>query len=261
MDDRHAGSLESAAAVGRSWRKCLSQAIDGKERTGSVTMAGSVPGGGSFRLIETMKWQAGAGYWLLDRHLARLAASAAHFGFACDVGAVRAGLVDLAARLGSGTHRVRLLLAADGGIALGHDAIEAAVSPRMLRLAWATRAVEPDDPFLRHKTTRRDLYEAELARARDAGQADEVLFVNRRGEATEGSWTNLFVEIAGRLCTPPISSGLLPGTFRQSLLDDPAAGVSEAVLRPEDVRRADRLFLGNSVRGLMAAELIDGVHA
>jgi para-aminobenzoate synthetase/4-amino-4-deoxychorismate lyase len=220
-------------------------------------MAGAAPGDGTFQLIETMKWQAGAGYWLLDRHLARLAASAAHFGFACDVAAVQRTLGDLAARLGGGPHRIRLLLAADGAISLGHGAIDAAAAPRTLRLAWASQAIDADDPFLRHKTTRRDLYEAELARVRDAGQADEVLFVNRRGDATEGSWTNLFVQVAGCLHTPPAACGLLPGTFRQSLLDDPAGGVVEAVLRPEDLRRADRLFLGNSVRGLMPARLIE----
>jgi len=209
---------------------------------------------GSFQLIETMKWQAESGYWLLDRHLARLQASAARLGFACDGRAVRAELDTLAARLGSGAHRVRLLLAADGGIVLSHTALDAAALQPKLRVAWASRPVDSEDPLVRHKTTRRDLYDSELAAVK--GEADEVLFVNQRGEVTEGSWTNLFVEIAGRLCTPPVACGLLPGTFRQLLLDDPVAAAVETVLRPEDVRQADRLYLGNSVRGLMPARLI-----
>ena len=206
------------------------------------------------QLIETMRWQSETGYWLLDRHLARLEASAAHFGFACDRGAVQAELGALAARLAGGVHRVRLLLAADGGMVLGHSAIDSAALPPTLRLAWAGRPIDAEDPFLRHKTTRRDLYDSELARVK--GEADEVLFVNQRGEVTEGSWTNLFVEIAGRLHTPPVASGLLPGTFRQLLLDDPVAGVVETALRTEEVRQADHLYLGNSVRGLMPARLI-----
>ena len=209
---------------------------------------------GPFQLIETMKWQAGSGYWLLDRHLARLQASATQLGFACDGRAVRAELGALAARLGSGAHRVRLLLAADGGIVLSHTAIDDAALPPTLRVAWASHPVDSEDPLVRHKTTRRDLYDSELAAVK--GEADEVLFVNQRGEVTEGSWTNLFVEIGGRLHTPPVACGLLPGTFRQSLLDDPVAGVVETVLRPEDVRQADRLYLGNSVRGLMPARLL-----
>jgi para-aminobenzoate synthetase/4-amino-4-deoxychorismate lyase len=206
------------------------------------------------QLIETMRWQVETGYWLLDRHLARLEASAAQFGFACDGAAVRAELRALAARLGGGARRVRLLLAADGGVVLAHVPIDVAGRPPTFRVAWASRPVDSEDPLLRHKTTRRDLYEAELAGAKD--DADEVLFVNQRGEVTEGSWTNLFVEIAGRLCTPPVASGLLPGTFRQLLLDDPIAGVVETVLRPEEVQQADHLYLGNSVRGLMPARLV-----
>ena len=220
-------------------------------------MSGAAAGDWSFRLIETMLWRAGAGYWLLDRHLERLAASAAHFEFACDLSAVRGALANQAGWLGEGAHRVRLLLGAEGGIAISHARIDSAAPTGPLRLAWANRPVDAADPFLRHKTTRRDLYETELAAARGGRQADEVLFVNQRGEVTEGSWTNLFVEIAGRLLTPPVVAGLLPGTFRQSLLDDPAAGLVEATLRPEDVRRADRLFLGNSVRGLVPARLVE----
>jgi para-aminobenzoate synthetase / 4-amino-4-deoxychorismate lyase len=211
---------------------------------------------GPFQLIETMKWQAETGYWLLDRHLARLGASAAQLGFACDGAAVRAELGALAARLGGGVHRVRLLLAADGGIALGHTVLDDAALPPPLRVAWASRPVDSEDPLLRHKTTRRDLYDTELARVKGEG-GDEVLFVNQRGEVTEGSWTNLFVEIGGRLHTPPVASGLLPGTFRQSLLDDPATGLVETVLQPEEVRQAGRLYLSNSVRGLMPARLVE----
>ena len=206
------------------------------------------------QLIETMKWQAGSGYWLFDRHLARLEASAAQLGFACDGGEVRAELGALAVRLGSGAHRVRLLLATDGGIVLSHTPIDKAALPPTLRVAWASRPVDSEDPLVRHKTTRRDIYDSELAAMK--GEADEVLFVNQRGEVTEGSWTNLFVEVSGRLCTPPVACGLLPGTFRQLLLDDPVAGVVEAVLTPEEVRQADRLYLGNSVRGLMPARLV-----
>ena len=217
-------------------------------------MAEDSRAGEPLQLIETMRWQAETGYWLLDRHLARLEASAAHFGFACDRAAVRAELDALAARLGGGAYRVRLLLATDGGIVLGHTAIDSAALPPTLRLAWASRPIDAEDPFLRHKTTRRDLYDSELAGVK--GEADEVLFVNQRGEVTEGSWTNLFVEIAGQLHTPPVASGLLPGTVRQSLLDNPVAGLVETVLRPDDLRQADRLYLGNSVRGLMPARLV-----
>jgi para-aminobenzoate synthetase/4-amino-4-deoxychorismate lyase len=80
--------------------------------------------------------------------------------------------------------------------------------------------------------------------------------MNERGELTEGSFTNLFVERGGLLLTPPVSCGLLDGTLRRALLADPARPAAEAVLYPEDLDTADRVYLGNSVRGLMRAEML-----
>ena len=207
----------------------------------------------TFQLIETMLWRRGEGYRLLDRHFARLAASAAHFGFRSDPVAIHDSLNDLAATLAADAHRVRLLLAADGALSLSHEPIDASARATPLVVGWACRPVDSRDPLLRHKTTRRALFEEELARGRMKDGAEEVLFVNERGEVTEGSWTTLFVEIAGRLVTPPLAAGLLPGTLRQELLE--TTGLAERILRPRDVSAADRIFMGNSVRGLMAARL------
>jgi para-aminobenzoate synthetase/4-amino-4-deoxychorismate lyase len=85
---------------------------------------------------------------------------------------------------------------------------------------------------------------------------DEVVFLNSKGELTEGTRATLFVEIDGRLFTPALTCGLLPGTLREELLDLPRAAASEAVLTPQDLLAADRVYLGNSVRGLVRAELI-----
>ena len=82
---------------------------------------------------------------------------------------------------------------------------------------------------------------------------DEVLFVNRDGFATEGSYTNLFVARAGRLLTPPLAHGLLPGTLREALLDSGRA--FEAELTLDDVLRAEKVYFGNSVRGLVASDI------
>ena len=85
---------------------------------------------------------------------------------------------------------------------------------------------------------------------------DEVVFLNKKGELTEGTRTNLFIELDGRLFTPALTCGLLPGTLREELLDLPRASASEAMLTPQDLIGADRIYLGNSVRGLIRAELI-----
>ncbi len=77
------------------------------------------------------------------------------------------------------------------------------------------------------------------------------MFANERGELTEGTISNIFLEIDGELVTPPVSSGLLNGTFRQDLVEQGKAG--EQVLYPDDLKKARAIYLGNSVRGLLRA--------
>ena len=124
------------------------------------------------------------------------------------------------------------------------------------RFVISDQRLDEKDPFFYHKTTRRQFYERELERQKALTGCDEVVFLNRKGELTEGTRTNLFVELDGRLFTPALTCGLLPGTLREELLDLPRAAASEAVLTPQDLIGADRIYLGNSVRGLIPAELM-----
>jgi para-aminobenzoate synthetase/4-amino-4-deoxychorismate lyase len=109
------------------------------------------------------------------------------------------------------------------------------------------------DPWLYHKTTRRELYDAEYALAVRDGHV-EVLFINERGELTEGSRTNVFVRRGRRLLTPPIDCGVLPGTRRAEILEtDPSA--SEAVLTPSDLEDADEILVCNATTPLTSVIL------
>ena len=123
----------------------------------------------------------------------------------------------------------------------------------MLRYTVSSRPSDRADPFFYHKTTRRDRYDGELARGRAETGCDEVILTNDRGELTEGTYTNLFIERDGCLLTPPVSCGLLDGTLRRALLDDPGTEIRECTLTPDDLDTADAVFLGNSVRGLVRA--------
>ncbi|QEX16822.1 aminodeoxychorismate synthase, component I [Hypericibacter terrae] len=205
-----------------------------------------------FELIETMLWQREAGWTLLERHLERLHRSAAYFGFPCDPETVRAQLEAASLGFAGACCRVRLLLDREGAIRIAATAIPVPSAAGLMRYAISDRATDSRDPFLFHKTTRRALYDGELERLSRETGCDEVLFLNERGELTEGSRTNLFLERGGRLLTPPLSSGLLDGTLRRELLATGRA--QEAVLTLEDLARAEHVFLGNSVRGLLLAE-------
>jgi para-aminobenzoate synthetase/4-amino-4-deoxychorismate lyase len=76
-----------------------------------------------------------------------------------------------------------------------------------------------------------------------------VLFCDPAGFLTEGSFTSLFVERGGRLLTPPLARGLLPGILRERLIAEGRA--AEADLTAADL--SDGFYLGNSVRGLIRA--------
>lgn len=200
-----------------------------------------------FDLVETLRWQPDGGLLRLDAHLRRLTASAAYFGFAVDRDAIEATLHDLAETLPSTPHRVRLLVSARGMTALTASPLPAILDP--VRVFLSRVVVNSRDPLLYHKTTARSPYQKALQEARAQG-CFEAILTNERGEVTEGSFSNIFVERNGDLLTPPLSAGLLPGILREELLRSGRA--REATLHPADLWSAERLYIGNSLRGLMA---------
>jgi para-aminobenzoate synthetase/4-amino-4-deoxychorismate lyase len=215
-------------------------------------------------LIETLLWQSeqegqkgqeGQGYWLLERHLYRLENSASALAIALDPAEARRLLADAAANFAAPRMRVRLLLDPAEGLSLTAVPLPPA-APAAFRFAIAAEIMDEADPLLLHKTTRRHLYDPPREAAKARLGVDEVVFTNRRGELTEGSITSLFVERDGVLLTPPLTSGVLAGVLRAELLATGRA--REAVLHPADLA-GGRIFLGNSLRGLMPATLVDPV--
>ena len=189
-------------------------------------------------LIETLKWQ--GDFIRLERHLARMAASAKLFGLAFDDSLARQALTDAIAGR-AGTLRVRLALNEAGMF----QAVAAPLAENPPHWTYDISPVRLDstDLLLRHKTSWRELYDAPHA-------GDEVVFRNERGEVAEGARSNLFVRRKGKLLTPPLASGLLPGILRAELLE--GGGCEEAVLMPGDLD--GEMFFGNSLRGLIPAK-------
>lgn len=204
-----------------------------------------------FELIETMLYEPEDGFVLLERHIARLQTSAHYFAFAFDDDAVRSALADVV-KGKDDRLRVRLLLAENGAVTVTATPLPPADPNAVMRYALSDTRVDSADIFLFHKTTRRELYDREWQHYSDTQGADEVLYLNERGELAEGSRTTIFIERDGRLLTPALSSGLLPGTLRAELIAEGKA--EEAVLTLEDLQAADTVYLGNSVRGLVRAQ-------
>lgn len=211
----------------------------------------------TFELIETLLWEREKGFWLAARHFERLEASARYFSFKFDEAAARTALDREVATAGR-EHprlRVRMLLAEDGRVTVTSAPLPAPGPDAVMRYVVSPTRLDSSDAFLFHKTTRRELYDQEWKHYSETEGADEVVYLNERGELAEGSRTNIFVDQGdGILLTPPLPAGLLPGVLRAELI---ATGRAvERVLMLNDLTSARKAFLGNSVRGLIEARAL-----
>ena len=193
----------------------------------------------SFELLETLRWCPTCGFVLLDEHLARLAASARHFGVPCDVSRVREALAESVG--GKATdQRVRLLVDWEGGVSAASAELDRL--PRRTAVRLASRPIDTSTAFVFHKTSFRKPYE-------DAqeGLAGEAVFYNADRCITESTTANVIVEIDGQLVTPPIECGLLAGVARAHAVR--SGRVREGVVTIDQFRNARRAWILNSVRG------------
>ncbi len=205
-------------------------------------------------LIETLRLspQEG-GFARLDLHLARMARSAEAFAIPFD----RARAIEtLTTSAGTDERdlRVRLSLSEEGNFSCRAFRLETPV-PGVWRYAVSGRRMASEDALLRHKTNWRDIYEDEHARAAREYGADEVVFRNERGQLTEGSRTNLFACIAGEMVTPPLNAGVLDGCLRRALIE--SGRCREMSFGLAELDRAEAVYLGNSLRGLIRAVRAD----
>ncbi|MDS0846298.1 bifunctional anthranilate synthase component I family protein/class IV aminotransferase [Burkholderia cenocepacia] len=211
-----------------------------------------------FQLFETTAATRADGIRHLDRHLARLQRSADAFGFRFDADALRREIDARCAALdGDGAYRMKLTLAKDGAteiVAAPLKPLPAGPVGVLLACEHGFAPTRASDALLLHKTTRRAEYDRAWQAAEALGGFD-MLFVNERGEVTEGGRSNLFVKLDGQWVTPPLASGVLPGVMRGVLLDDPAFGAVERVVTRDDLARAQGLLLTNALRGALDAVL------
>lgn len=203
-----------------------------------------------FELLETMLLEDGE-WFLLERHLARAAASARFLGFAWDESAVRKRLFRTRAQHCAGRWRVRCLFERGGGVRIKASQLPDEAK-RVLRAGFAAEPVDSRDVFLYHKTTHREVYERAL---RSRPDCDDVLLWNERGEVTESALANLVIEDEEGMWTPGREAGLLAGTFRDELIAN--GQLRERVILRAEMSRERSFWLINSVRRWMTAALVD----
>ncbi|RUM97497.1 hypothetical protein EET67_12645 [Pseudaminobacter arsenicus] len=204
-----------------------------------------------FELIETLRWEPQTGFVRLDRHLARLAASARDLGFEHSPAEIDRQLATVEAS--DAPLRIRLTLEPNGKADVTAHPFTPLPHDTVWRLGIARTRLDATNKLLRHKTTLRQAYEAARAEF-STTQADEVILLNQCGMVCEGTITTIFIDNGiGPLRTPALDCGLLAGVLRAEMLETGKA--IEAMLTLEDLREPGTLFVGNSLRGLIAARL------
>ncbi len=203
-----------------------------------------------FDLFETLRYDGKNGFFLIDRHIDRIEASARYFGFTFDRSSVLSALEKAVSGLET-SHQVRLVLSRRGCVQVETVPLKNASQNRALSARISSLPVDSCDPLLFHKTTRREPY---TTRLNMCSTCEEIILINERGEATECSIGNLVAKLDGLYVTPPISCGLLGGTFRAELLS--RGKVTEQVLKVDDLKRAEVLYMINSVRKWTRLKLI-----
>lgn len=215
----------------REYEECLSKAL--------ILQRSPAP----FQLLATMLWRRDGGYYLLERHLARLQRAAIYFGFNLREAQIRQALRNEADTFAEPAQRVRLLIATDGSVSIESSRVPP--SPQHpWQLAIAREPLDTRDPFLYFKTTRRAVYEN--ARS-DNPNTDDTLLWNERGEATETTIANFAVKRGEQWITPPVRCGLLDGILREELLEK--GRLIEGIITLDEIRSARKIALLNSVRG------------
>jgi para-aminobenzoate synthetase / 4-amino-4-deoxychorismate lyase len=202
-----------------------------------------------FKIFESILFTKGK-FLYLGGHKTRLFDAARYFGVSAAVAQWEVTAAEIRAALfGSlAHHKVRILLDKSGIFTWDHSTIDGRPFDEPQTILLAKTPVDSSSPFLFHKTTIRPWY-AEAAALIARHGCFDVIHANRAGYVTEGSRCNLFAQINGTLYTPPVECGLLPGVLRGRLLR--AGRCRERLLTFTDLRKAEELFCGNSVRGLV----------
>ncbi|WND02879.1 aminodeoxychorismate synthase component I [Temperatibacter marinus] len=198
-----------------------------------------------------------------DLHMRRLHKSATYFGYPYDKATIDAQL-DMhlkAIPLSSGIHRIKLIMDFSGKISIQSSVLDKETNPNLEpnssrgKIAFASHNLYSGDYYLYHKTTRRDQYDRDFEQAQKLGLED-IIYLNERGEVCEGAISSLFIKASKSdtiLLTPALTSGLLPGILRASLIANGLA--EEATLTKKQIEDADQIFIGNSLRGLRRVKI------
>jgi len=205
----------------------------------------------NFSLIETLKWEKNKSYILLNNHLNRLKKSLKFFSIPFNMIKLRNNLRKIEKTFTKQQYKIRILVKLDSSFKIIFKELKPS-NKKIVSIKLSEKIINQEDIFLYHKTTKRKIYNQERNSLKGT-YIFEKIFCNKNKELTEGTITNLFMFKDNILYTPPLKCGLLNGILRETLLKEKKA--IEKIIYLKDLLNADKIFIGNSLRGLIEAKL------
>ena len=200
-------------------------------------------------IIETCLWTPNDGIVRGKAHKARMMKSAKALGYPFNPAQYDA-LTD-GIKTETNDQHIRMTLSADGDLNLSQKDFVSLDRPKIM---VSPHKLSKKVQYSKHKISRRNFYDKERERLKALTGIDEVIFLNESGKLCEGSFTSIFIEKDGKLLTPALKTGILPGVLRAELLRSKKARTAD--LTEDDLLGAKNIYIGNSMRGLMPAALI-----
>jgi para-aminobenzoate synthetase/4-amino-4-deoxychorismate lyase len=212
----------------------------------------------NFSLFETILWTPEGGFFLQEKHIERMYDSANYFDYPISREKIQGYLQQISFEFKS-PRRVRLLLDLSGNLTSESAPFPLQENSQPLKAYLAKQPIDSSNVFLFHKTTHRPVYTQALRSVGSGapqrhGDYKDVLLFNEHGELTEFTIGNLVVEINGHLFTPPLSCGLLAGTFRAHLME--TGQITERTIHVEELEDCSKIFLVNSLRKWLRVNLL-----
>ena len=204
-----------------------------------------------FSILETLLWTPDSDFFLLDYHLSRLFKTASYFEFPVDIQKAKQVLAQNAPKKSSKFKKIRFLLKKDGSYCLESETLDTNHHEQPLKIRLASDPIDTSNPFLYHKTTHRDVYDKAFE---NVSNCDDVILYNQQDQVTESTISNIVINWQNQLITPPVCSGLLPGTFREWLLLNKK--IEEQIITIDMLKKCKIIFLVNSVRKWRRATLL-----
>jgi para-aminobenzoate synthetase/4-amino-4-deoxychorismate lyase len=198
-----------------------------------------------FQLFETMLVDSGK-IIFFEEHIARMKLAAEFFLFFFNEKKLISRISKAVLQLDSTKkYKLKLLLDKWGNTRINTFPVEEVYESNSILIS--AKPVDSHNTFQYFKTTNRELYDSEYSKFSKSGFFD-VIFINEKGEITEGCISNIFIRMKGTWVTPPVSAGILPGIYRNFLLKT-QPGTIEASVSIKDLAEAEDVKMVNSVRG------------